>query len=93
MNKSIGNVTSSIAVVGLLFGGQVMATEPAQEDYAGLPITEAESRMTGKYVTIPASQRMSECKVVVDHFDYTGDDVIRCTPDVSEPEAEWSYLY
>ena len=56
MNKSIGNVTSSIAVVGLLFGGQVMATEPAQEDYAGLPITEAESRMTGQYVTIPASQ-------------------------------------
>jgi hypothetical protein len=93
MNKSIVNITSTIAAVCFLFGGQVMATETSQEDYTGLPITEAESRMTGKYVTIPASQRLSECEVVVDHFDYTGDDVTRCNPDASEPEAEWSYLY
>ena len=93
MNKSIGYTLSTIAAVCLSFGGQVMAAESMQEDYAGLRISETESRMTGEFVTIPASHRMPECETVVDHFDYTGDQAVNCKPGVNEPEAEWSYLY
>ena len=93
MNKLIANTLSTIVAVGLFSSSYALAEEPTQFDYTGLPIEEAGSDTIEAYTTIPASQRMPECEVVVDHFDYTGDDVIRCNPGVSEPEAEWSYLY
>jgi hypothetical protein len=92
MGRLIKKVFTATAVVGLMMGAYVVAEEPTNFDYTGLPVTEFPLEDDVTYITIPTALRLPECEVVEGQDDYTGVDATRCNP-VDEPLLDWSYLY
>jgi len=100
MTRTFTTAISIFTFTAVMTASNAAANEPANYDYAGLPVAAADLKFSSSrpvasadFAALESVEKNPGCKTIEGRFDYAGLPEITCSTSTPQQEPEWSYLY